>query len=152
MVAVRISADERVAIVASPEYLAKRGKPKHPRDLHEHECIRYRRHTRGDIYQWEFTVDGKDLEVAVAGRIVTNDGELMIRAAVQGNGLAYVLESMVVEELRDKRLVRVLGDFCPPFPGHFLYYPSRKHVAPKLKALVDFLRVRSQAGGRQRAK
>lgn len=141
MIAVRISEDERVAVVASPEYIAKRGRPRHPRELHEHDCIRYRRLTSGDIYRWEFTEDGKDFDVAVSGRVIANDGELMIRTAERGGGVAYVLESMVVTELRDKRLVRLLADFCPPFPGHFLYYPSRKHVSLKLKALVDFLRV-----------
>jgi DNA-binding transcriptional LysR family regulator len=152
MVAVRISPDERVAVVGSPAYFAARGRPKHPRDLHAHDCIRYRRLTRGDIYRWEFTDERKDFEVAVSGRIIANDGEVMIRAAVDGSGLAYVLESMVTEELRDKRLVRVLADFCPPFPGHFLYYPSRTHVAPKLAVFVDFLRMARQGGGRQRTK
>jgi DNA-binding transcriptional LysR family regulator len=140
MVAVRISGSERVAVVGSRAYLAKHGKPKHPRDLHAHDCIMYRRVTGGDVYRWEFTADGKDFDVAVKGRLLANDGQLMVRAAVDGLGLAHVLESMVEEELADKRLVRVLADFCPPFPGYFLYYPSRTHVTPKLRALVDLLR------------
>jgi DNA-binding transcriptional LysR family regulator len=141
MVAVRISGDERVAIVGSPAYFAVRGKPKHPRDLLAHECINYRRISSREVYRWEVTENGKDLEVAVKGRVVTNDAELMVRAAVDGIGLANVLESMVTAELEDRRLVRVLADYCPPFPGYFLYYPSRAHVSPKLRALIDFLRV-----------
>lgn len=140
MVAVRISADERVAVVGAPSYFAARGKPKHPRELHAHECINYRRISGGDVYRWEFTEKGKDFDVAVRGRLVCNDADLMMRAAIDGVGLAHVLESMVERELADKRLVRVLEGFCPPFPGQFLYYPSRTHMTPKLKALVDFLR------------
>lgn len=142
MIAVRISGDERVAVVGSPSYFAARGRPSHPRDLHVHDCINYRRIASGEVYKWEFTENGKDFEVAVDGRMVCNDAELMIRGALDGSGIAYVLESMVDEHLRQKRLVRVLADFCPPFPGYFLYYPSRAHVAPKLKALVDFLKVK----------
>jgi len=144
MVAVRISADERVAVVGSPAYFAEHGKPKHPRDLHAHDCITYRRITGGDVYRWEFTEDGKDFDVAVDGRILANDGMLMVRAAIEGMGLAHVLASMVEKELEAKRLVRVLADFCPPFPGYFLYYPSRTHIAPKLRALVDCLRFKSR--------
>lgn len=141
MVAVRIGDDERVAVVGSPSYFAAHPKPKHPRDLHAHDCITYRRITGGDVYRWEFTEDGKDFDVAVKGRVLANDGHFMVRAATEGLGLAHVLVSMVENELAEKRLVRVLADFCPPFPGYFLYYPSRKHVPPKVRALVDFLRI-----------
>jgi len=151
MVAVRISGNERVAVVASPAYLSRRGKPKHPRDLHDHDCINYRRISTGDIYKWEFTEKGKDMEIAVHGRLVCNDAFLMRRAALDGIGLAYLLESTVESELRERHLVRVLADYCPPFPGHFLYYPSRLHVAPKLKALVEFLRVGNQKRARRSA-
>jgi DNA-binding transcriptional LysR family regulator len=144
MVAVRISDDERIAVVGSPGYFARHAKPKHPRDLHAHDCIQYRRVTGGDVYRWEFTENGKDFDVAVKGRLLANDGALMVRAAVDGVGLAHVLESMVENELAEKKLVRVLADFCPPFPGYFLYYPSRAHLAPKLRALVDALRVPSR--------
>jgi len=145
MVAVRISSEERVAVVGSPAYFARKGaKPKHPRDLHEHDCISYRRITGGDIYRWEFTdKKGKDFDVAVHGRLLANDGHLMVRAAVEGVGLAHVLQSMVETELAETRLVRVLAEYCPPFPGYFLYYPSRTHATPKLRALVEFLKIRS---------
>ncbi|MDB4943236.1 MAG: Transcriptional regulator, LysR family [Labilithrix sp.] len=141
MVAVRISPDERIAVVGAPSYFARRGKPKHPRELHAHDCIAYRRITGGDVYRWEFTEAGRDFDVAVDGRVIANDGALMIRAALDGIGLAHVLESMVERELAEKRLVRVLSEFCPPFPGYFLYYPSRVHVPPKVRALVEHLRL-----------
>lgn len=141
MVAVRISGDERVAVVGAPSYFAARGKPKHPRDLHAHDCINYRRLSGGDVYRWELTEDGKDFEISVRGRVTCNDAQLMTRAALDGLGIAHTLESIVKKEIDEGRLVRVLAEYCPPFPGYFLYYPSRAHVAPKLKALVDFLRV-----------
>jgi DNA-binding transcriptional LysR family regulator len=143
MIAVRVSGDLRMAVVGSPSYFAARAKPKHPRELHAHDCINYRRRTLGVIYRWEFTENGKDFEMAVNGRVLLNDGDVMLDAALDGLGLAYVLESAAREPLASKRLVRVLDAFCVPFPGFFLYYPSRAHVAPKLQALVDFLKVGS---------
>ena len=141
MIGVRVSGDLRMAVVGAPSYFAARGKPKHPRDLHAHDCINYRRRSLGVVYRWEFTENGKDFEIAVNGRILLNDGDLMLSAATSGLGLAYLLESSVRDHLADKRLVRVLDAYCVPFPGFFLYYPSRVHLAPKLKALVDFLKV-----------
>jgi DNA-binding transcriptional LysR family regulator len=140
MIAVRIGKEQRVAIVGSPAYFAKHGKPKRPRELHAHECINYRGISSGALYKWELTENGRDLEIAVNGRIVTNDADVLVRASLDGVGIAHVLESMVARELADGRLVRVLEQFCPPFPGYFLYYPSRRHVAPKLAALVAFLK------------
>jgi DNA-binding transcriptional LysR family regulator len=140
MVAVRISGEQRVAVVGSPSYFAVRGKPKHPRELHAHECINYRQITRRAVYKWEFTEQGKDFEIAVDGRVVCNDADLMVRAALDGLGLAYLLEASVRSEMADKRLLRVLDAFCAPFPGFFLYYPSRSLLSPKLRALVDFLK------------
>jgi DNA-binding transcriptional LysR family regulator len=148
MIAVRVSEDQRIAVVGSPAYFAVRGKPKHPRELHQHDCINYRLITRGSVYRWEFTENGKDLEIAVDGRLLANDAALMVKAATDGIGLAYVFESMVRELLAERRLVRVLEDYCPPFPGFFLYYPSRAQVAPKLAALVDFLKKRTARRGR----
>jgi DNA-binding transcriptional LysR family regulator len=138
MIGVRVSADLRMAVVGSPAYFAARGKPKHPRDLHAHDCINYRRRSLGVVYRWEFTEDGKDFEIAVDGRILVNDGEIMLNAATAGLGLSYLIDASVRAHLADKRLVRVLEAYCVPFPGFFLYYPSRAHIAPKLKALVDF--------------
>jgi DNA-binding transcriptional LysR family regulator len=142
MIAVRITEHERSAVVGSPAYFAVRGKPRHPRDLHAHECINWRQITGRTIYRWEFTENGRDFETAVHGRVICNDVDLMIRLAQDGVGLSYVLESSVHEPLDSKRLVRVLDAYCPPFPGLYLYYPSRRHVPPKLQALVDFLKQR----------
>ena len=142
MVGVRVSADLRMIVVGSPAYFAVHSKPKHPRDLHAHGCINYRKRTSGVVYRWEFTENAKEFAVAVNGRLLLNDGDLMVGAAAAGLGLAYIVEDRVRAELASKRLVRVLDTFCKPFPGFFLYYPSRTHLAPKLKALIEVLRVR----------
>lgn len=147
MIAVRVSADQRLVVVASPAYLAKHPRLAHPRDLHGHDCINLRSTTRGTVLRWRFIEDGRELEIAVEGHIVTNDGMVLVDAAVEGLGLAYVFESMVDELLSRKRLVRVLDEYCPRIPGYFLYYPSRVNLAPKLRALVDFLKT---SGGRPR--
>ena len=144
MVGVRIGADLRIAVVGSPSYFAQHGKPKHPRDLHRHSCINYRRISSGSIYRWEFTDQGREIAIAVDGRVTTNDNSVMIRAALDGMGIAYLTESSAAEAIASKRLVRVLTRFCPPFPGLFLYYPSRTQVPPKLRALIDFLRARKR--------
>src|SRR6478752_2962156 len=140
MIGVRVSDDLRMAVVGSPGYFAKHGKPKHPRELQGHDCINYRQRTSGVVYRWEFSENHKDFAVTVNGRLLLNDGALMANAAAAGLGLAYVVESTVREELAHKRLVRVLDGFCTAFPGFFLYYPSRVQMAPKLKALIDFIR------------
>ncbi len=140
MVAVRLGEKQRAAVVGSAGYFAERGTPKHPRDLLEHECINYRMVTSRRLYEWEFTEAGKDFRIGVNGRLVCNDADLMLRAARDGVGIAYALESLVREELASGTLVRVLERYCEPFPGYYLYYPSRAHVAPKLRALIDFLK------------
>jgi DNA-binding transcriptional LysR family regulator len=150
MVAVRVSEDQCVAVVASPAYVAARGKPRRPRDLEAHSCINLRLPTSGVIYRWEFTEDGKDVEIAVNGRLTVDDAGMVVDAAVDGVGLAYVFESMVAEHLSARRLLRVLEEYCPPFPGYFLYYPSRAHVAPKLRAFVDFMRLPASKATRAR--
>jgi len=147
MIGVRLSADLRMAVVGSPAYFAERGKPKHPRDLQAHECLSYRRKTSGVIPRWEFTENGKDFAVAVSGRLLINDADLMASSAMAGLGVAYLIESHVRELLTQKKLVRVLEGFCPPFPGFYLYYPSRAQMAPKLKAFVDFFKYPSRAKG-----
>lgn len=139
MIAVRVSRDQRLVVVGSRDYFARHGKPKHPRELHGHECIGLRM-SAGTIARWRFTERGKELELPVDGRIVTNDGAVLVDAAVAGMGLAYVFEDMVSELVAEKRLVRVLDGYCPRIPGYFLYYPSRLNLAPKLKVLIDFLK------------
>lgn len=142
MVAVPVTGKQRMAVVGAPDYFARRGRPKHPRDLLEHDCISYRQISSRTIYRWEFTDRGRDFSIGVSGRIVANDLGLMIRAATAGHGLAYVLESAVAGELRAKQLARVLDGFCPEFPGFFLYYPARRHLPGKLAVFVEFFRVR----------
>ena len=139
MIGVRVSADQQVVVVGAPSYFARRGKPSHPSELHAHDCINLRS-TKGNVVRWGFRERGSDLEIVVDGQVVTNDGAVLVDAAVEGLGLAYVFDSMVGELVSQRRLVRVLEEYCPQIPGYFLYYPSRVNLAPKLKALVDFLR------------
>ncbi|AKU96279.1 Transcriptional regulator, LysR family [Labilithrix luteola] len=144
MVAMKIGGDQRMAVVGSHAYFAVRGKPKHPRELLTHDCINYRSISRGAVYRWEFTVNGEDIDIGVEGRFVANDVRAMVNAALEGVGLAYVFESVVREHLDAKRLVRVLDGFCPPFPGFFLYYPSRSNLSPKVQAFASFMKPRVQ--------
>lgn len=140
MVAVPLTDEMRAVVVGSPAYFAAHGKPKHPRELHHHACINYRQISSRSVYRWEFTVDGRDVAMAVDGRVTTNDGDLMLRAALDGLGLAYLIETVAAESLADKRLVRVLTPYCPRFPGLYLYYLGRTQLPPKLRALIDFLK------------
>jgi len=139
MIAVRVSPDQQVVVVGSPRYFARHGKPLRPRDLQAHDCITLRR-TRGGVTRWRFTGNGEEIEIAVEGRVVTNDGAVLVDAASEGLGLAYVFESMVAALVSRERLVRVLDAHCPRVPGYFLYYPSRVNLSPRLRALVDFLK------------
>lgn len=141
MVAVKVTGEQRAAIVAAPGYFASHPKPKTPRDLTAHRCLRYRMGPHGPVYRWEFEKRSKPVTVSVSGPLVVSDAEFMIRAALDGVGLAYALESYVAEHIARGRLVRVLEDWCPPFEGYFLYYPSRRHQPRALQALVDTLRV-----------
>ena len=141
MVAVKVSGEQRAAIVAAPSYFDSRPKPKTPRDLTAHRCIRYRMGAGGPVYRWEFEKRGKPVTVSVSGPLVVNDVELTLRAALDGVGLAFALEEHVAERVARGELVRVLEDWCPPFDGFFLYYPSRRQRPAALQALVDALRV-----------
>ncbi|KFE70766.1 LysR family transcriptional regulator [Hyalangium minutum] len=145
MIAIPVSDDIPMTVVGAPSYFATRGTPKHPRDLRHHDCINYRSRTTGGLYRWDLTDGGRRIEVAVEGRVVLDDAELWVDTAVSGLGLAFVPENRVRKLLAEKRLVRVLEPYCPTLPGFFLYYPSRTHVAPKLKALIDFLKVSRQS-------
>jgi DNA-binding transcriptional LysR family regulator len=140
MIAVRVTDDQRMTVVGSPAYFATHRKPRHPRELHEHDCINYRKDLDAPVYRWEFTDKGKDFQVAVEGRLLVSDREAMLAAALDGLGLAYVAESRAREFLTNKQLIPVLQAYCPPFPGLFLYYPSRRNIAPKLKALVECIK------------
>jgi DNA-binding transcriptional LysR family regulator len=142
MIAVRIGPDFRMAVVGSPSYFATRPMPKHPRDLTAHDCINIRLPTYGSIYAWEFEKRGRALKVHVEGQLVFNNIALRVNAALAGSGLAYLAEDEVQEHVAEGRLVRVLADWCPPFSGYHLYYPSRRQAAPAFALLVEALRYR----------
>lgn len=142
MIAVRIGPDLRMAAVAAPSYFSKCAKPKTPHDLTTHDCINLRRSTMGDLYTWEFEKDGRELNVRVDGQMVFNDVRLIQRAALAGAGIGFLLEDHVKPLLASGQLVRVLGDWTPPFSGYHLYYPSRRQLSPAFALLVDQLRRR----------
>jgi DNA-binding transcriptional LysR family regulator len=142
MIAVRIGPDVRMAVVGAPAYFAARGKPKTPHDLTEHNCINLRLPTYGGLYAWEFEKGGRELKVRVEGQLVVNTNELRLEAARAGLGLAYLLEAHVSEALERGELVRALADWCPPFPGYHLYYPSRRQPTPAFALLLEALRYR----------
>lgn len=140
MVAVRVSPDLRPAIVGAPAYFETHAKPATPRDLLQHRCIRFR-HRGESVYKWELDRDDESLEIAVNGSLILDDTDLVIQAVVDGAGLAWVTEDRVAEHLASGTLVRVLEEWCPPFPGFFLYYPSRKQQPAALAALIETLRL-----------
>ena len=142
MIAVRIGPDMRMAVVGAPSYFATRRRPKTPQDLTVHECINLRLPTYGGLYVWEFEKGGRELKVRVEGQLVFNNLTLRLNAALEGLGLAYLPEDMVKTHLAKRRLVRVLADWCPPFSGYHLYYPSRRQHTPAFTLLVDSLRYR----------
>ncbi|RVA36742.1 LysR family transcriptional regulator [Mesorhizobium sp. M7A.F.Ca.CA.004.10.1.1] len=142
MIAVRIGPDMRMAVVGSPAYFAKWPKPRTPQDLTTHNCINLRLPTYGGLYAWEFEKAGRELKVRVEGQLVFNTSALRMNAVLAGLGLAYLPEEQVTAHLADGRLVRVLADWCAPFPGYHLYYPSRRQATPAFSLLVDALRYR----------
>jgi DNA-binding transcriptional LysR family regulator len=139
MVAVRLGGEQRLVVVASPRYLARQGTPQIPADLAGHACFRQRM-TSGGLLPWEFERDGEVLKLDPAGPLISDDGMVHLRAALDGAGLAYMFEAHVAEHLAAGELVRVLDDWCAPFPGFFLYYPSRRQVSPALRAFIDHMR------------
>jgi len=145
MIAVRIGPDFRMAVVGAPSYFARRPKPKNPQDLTAHDCINIRLPTYGSIYAWEFEKRRRALKVRVEGQLVFNNIALRVNAALAGLGLAYLSEDQVQEHVAEGRLVRVLGDWCPPFSGYHLYYPSRRQAAPAFALLVEALRYRGSS-------
>jgi DNA-binding transcriptional LysR family regulator len=142
MIAVRIGPDMRMAVAGAPSYFRKRPEPKTPQDLIGHNCINLRLPTRGGLYAWEFEKNGRELRVRVEGQLVFNGATPMLNAALAGLGLAYVPESMVEPHLAKGRLKRVLEDWCAPYSGYHLFYPSRRQSTPAFALLVDALRYR----------
>jgi DNA-binding transcriptional LysR family regulator len=142
MIAVPLGPDLRMAVAGAPAYFASRPQPKTPQDLTSHNCINLRLPIHGGLYAWEFEKKGRALNVRVDGQLVFNTSSLMLKAALEGCGLVYLTEGQVGPYLADGRLVRVLADWCEPFSGYHLYYPSRRQPTPAFALLVDALRYR----------
>jgi DNA-binding transcriptional LysR family regulator len=143
MVAVRVSPDHRPVIVGSRRYFANHPTPKSPHELLQHRCINYR-HGSGEIYRWELDKGDQSLVVAVDGPLITNDIGLLTRAAMDGVGLAFMSDEQAAPHLASGALLPVLEEWCPPFPGFFLYYPSRRQQPAALTALIDTLRLKER--------
>ncbi|MGP2412147.1 LysR family transcriptional regulator [Yersinia sp. 2553 StPb PI] len=140
MIAVRIGPDMSMAVVGSPSYLAKYGIPTTPADLQNHRCINMRLPTMGGLYAWEFEKEGHELRVRVDGQLTFNSLRQRIDAAVMGFGLAFVPEDAVKAKITSGNLIRVLKEWCEPFPGYYLYYPSRRQHTTAFSLFVDALR------------
>lgn len=140
MIAVPLSGPLRMRVVGSPGYLAQKGYPGHPADLVDHACINFRNPTEQSLYRWEFERGAENLNVSVDGALVANDPEVVMHAAEGGCGLAYLFEHQVRQAIDAGRLVSLLDDWTPPFPGFFLYHPGRRQMPPALRAFIDFFR------------
>lgn len=140
MIAVPVSGPQRQTAVAAPSYIARFGRPSHPTELPRHRCIGWRPAPRAAPYRWEFGEAGREFDVAVHPQITTNDMWLMIRTACAGGGITFGMEETFRPYIAAGELVPLLEDYCPPFAGFFLYFPNRRNLAPKLRALVEHVR------------
>ena len=140
MIAVPIGPQLRMAAVAVPEYFASRGIPENPRDLMNHSCINQRMQTSGGLYVWDFEQRGKQVNVRVDGQLIFNTSSHIVDAALAGLGIAYLPQEEFEPHLREGRLERVLEDWCPPFSGYYLYYPSRRQPSPAFTLVANALR------------
>lgn len=143
MIAVPIGPQSRMAAVASPSYFAANPIPQTPHDLVNHRCINMRQSTYGGLYVWEFERDGRQINLRVNGQLTFNTSRHMVSAALAGLGIAFLLEEEFSPYIEDGRLIRVLEDWCPPFAGFYLYYPSRRQPSPAFSLVVDALRITS---------
>lgn len=141
MIAVALTGDQRQMAVASPAYLAEHGVPAHPRELVHHRCVGWRRAPNVAPYRWEFAENGMPFDVAVEPQITTNDLRFMLRSALCGAGITFATEETFRAFVKTGELVPLLEDFLPPFPGFFLYFPQRRNMAPKLRALIEHVRL-----------
>lgn len=142
MVAVRIGPDWRMVVVGSPDYFSRYGKPQTPHDLQHHNCINLRLPTLGGLYAWEFSKNGQQLRVKVEGQLTFTNLSSRLDAALSGMGLAFVPEDCVKQDIADGKLLTVLDEWCEPFPGYYLYYPSRRQHTPAFARLIETLRYR----------
>jgi DNA-binding transcriptional LysR family regulator len=143
MIAVRVGPDMRMAVIATPEYLERRGKPRAPQDLTDHDCINLRFTPDSGLYAWEFEKKGHELRVRVEGQIVVTTAPALVTAALAGLGLAYVPEEMVKDYLASGALMPVLEDWCEPFAGYHLFYPNRRQHSAAFAVLIERLRYRA---------
>jgi DNA-binding transcriptional LysR family regulator len=146
MVAVKLGGDMEMMVVAAPAYLDRFGIPANPRDLQYHRCINFRWPTHGDLYRWEFEQGAEKLEVSVEGPLVVTEPEIAARAVLDGVGIGYLFDHQVRPYVAAGRMVHLLKDWTPAFPGFYLYYPSRRQMPPALRAFIDFLRRPSATG------
>jgi DNA-binding transcriptional LysR family regulator len=147
MIAVRVMAPMKVAVVGAPGYFARRAPPRTPDELERHDCIQFRRSADGSVFDWVF---GRSRRISVAGRLIVSDPQICVRAAIDGLGIAYTIEPLAEPFLRSGQLLRVLEDWSPCFEGMFLYYPGHRQVPAALRALIDMLRVSSSAPASKR--
>jgi DNA-binding transcriptional LysR family regulator len=140
MIAVRVMGPMKIAVVGAPTYFAKRRPPRTPDDLASHSCVQYRMAAEGDLLVWPFERNRKSRRISVNGRVMVNDPDLAVRAAVDGLGIAYTIEGRAEPFLRTGQLVRVLEDWSPSFEGLYLYYPGQRQVPAALRALIDMIR------------
>lgn len=142
MIAVRIGPDVRMAVVGAPAYFARYRKPEKPQELTGHDCINVRLPTHGGLLPWDFKKGKQELNVRVEGTLIFNGFQQVLKAALAGMGLAFMLEEVAREHIASGRLIRVLDDWCSVFPGYHLYYPSRRQPSPAFALVVDALRYR----------
>jgi DNA-binding transcriptional LysR family regulator len=145
MVAVPLGGHVAVAVVGSPDYFSRHPVPKHPAELVDHNCVRFRFSGSGAIHKWEFMADDRIVEYEIGGSLTISDSLFSTEAALEGIGLAYTFEQLSLPHIRSKRLKRVLAGYSPTFPGFYLYYPSRLQQPSKLKAFVDYVLKRTRA-------
>ncbi|MBO1011949.1 LysR family transcriptional regulator [Achromobacter sp. SD115] len=146
MIAIPIVGDERQMVVCAPAFRDRHGMPMHPRDLPRYRCIGWRPAPKAVPYRWEFAEDGKDFSVQVEPEITTNDMALMIKLAVAGAGITFGMEESFRPTIARGELISLLDEFCPTFPGFYLYYPSRRNIPPKLRALIEHVQAFRQGG------
>jgi DNA-binding transcriptional LysR family regulator len=153
MIAVRVMGPLKIAVVGAPTYFARRRAPRTPDDLARHICVEYRREADGEVLMWLFERNRKSRRISVDGRVMVNNADLAVRAAVDGLGIAYTGEALAEPFLRSGQLVRVLEDWSPSFEGLFLYYPGHRQVPAALRALIDMVRTaRGSAPGKRSLK
>ncbi|EFE98292.1 LysR family transcriptional regulator [Serratia odorifera] len=142
MVAIKLGGELRMRVVAAPNYLSRYGEPQTPRDLLQHRCLNYRWPTNGNLYRWEFERGAEKLDIAVEGPLVVNEPEILVQAAIDGMGIAYLFEHQIAAGLAERRLLPLLDDWTPPFPGFYLYYPANRQMPRPLRAFIDFARAK----------